>query len=250
MNNILIITKDMKYFKKLMMSIHKELKNVVVWATASNNKEISYSLSNYNIDLVLVDLPYKDYIKLETKKIISKRKLKKSIILISDTEVNEVEILSSPYLYDYVIKNNNLSQLLQKTRTLAYTKKSFCISEKDKVKETIVKEKIKNELLYLGYKNSHDGTKYLIDTIYLLYTLKDYYDNNLEKDIYPIIGKKYGKSVNSIRGSIVFATDAMTYECEEQKLKDYLYMKQYVKPGGKAVAEVVLAKIRKKIKFE
>lgn len=76
MNNILIITKDMKYLKKLINGIHKQLKNVFVWSIASNNKEISYSLLNYNIDLVLVDLPYKDYLTLETKKIITKRKLK------------------------------------------------------------------------------------------------------------------------------------------------------------------------------
>lgn len=249
MNNILIITKDMKYLKKLINGIHKQLKNVFVWSIASNNKEISYSLLNYNIDLVLVDLPYKDYLTLETKKIITKRKLKNSIILISDIELTNIDIMNSPYLYDFIVKSNDISILLKKIKILAYTKKSLYISEKDKVKEAIVKEKIKNELLYLGYKMSHDGTKYLIDTIYLLYSLKDYYDNNLEKDIYPIVGKKYGKPVNSIRGSIVFATDAMTYECEEQKLIDYLYMKQYIKPGGKKIAEAVLGVICKDIKI-
>ena len=96
MNNILIITKDMKYLKKLINGIHKQLKNVFVWSIASNNKEISYSLLNYNIDLVLVDLPYKDYLTLETKKIITKRKLKNSIILISDIELTNIEIMNSP----------------------------------------------------------------------------------------------------------------------------------------------------------
>lgn len=244
MNNILIITKDMKYCKSLINKIHKDLKDVMVCSIASNDKEIAYSLLNYNIDLVLIDSTYKYYINLEMKKIITKRKLKNSIILILDHELDEINMISSKYLYDYVMKNANLSSIIQKIKILVYTKESLKSCGNNRVQQTILKEKIKNELLYLGYNSSHKGTKYLIEAIYLLSTLKDYYENNLERDIYPIIGKKYGKSVNTIRGCIRFATDTMTYECEEKRLKDYLYMKQYIKPGGKNVVEAVLGRIK------
>ncbi len=244
MNNILVITKDMKYFKSLMNRIYKDIKDVIVCSIASTDKEIAYSMLNYNIDLILIDATYKEYKKLEMKKLITKRKLKKSIILISKEELTEIEFISSPYLYDFTIKNTNLSILIQKIKMLIYTKESLQMYGNNKVEEAMLKEKIKNELLYLGYKFSHHGTKYMIDAIYLLATLKNYYDNNLEKDIYPIIGKKYGKPVNTIRGCIGFATEAMTYECEEERLKEYLYMKEYVKPGGKSIIEVILEKIQ------
>lgn len=244
MNNILVITKDMKYCKNLINRIHKDLKDVIVCSIASNKKEIAYSLLNYNIDLILIDSTYNEYKKLEMKKIITKRKLKNSIILISEEEITEIDMISSPYLYAFIVKNMNLSIVMQKIKMLVYTKENLQVYRRTKIQEAIVKEKIKNELLYLGYNFSHNGTKYLIDVIYLLSTLKDYYDNNLEKDIYPIIGKKYGKSVNTIRGCIRFATDTMTYECKEERLKDYLYMKQYIKPGGKNIVEDVLGRIK------
>lgn len=244
MNNILVITKDMKYFKDLINRIHKDIKDTMICSVASTHKEIAYSMLNYNIDLILIDATYKEYKKLEIKKLITKRKLKNSIILISNEELKEIDIISSPYLYDFFIKNTNLSILIQKIKMLIYTKESFQTFGNNKIQEAILKEKIKNELLYLGYNFSHNGTKYILDTIYLLATLKDYYDNNLEKDIYPIIGKKYGKPVNTIRGCIGFATEAMTYECEEERLKDYLYMKTYVKPGGKTIIEAILGKIK------
>lgn len=243
MNNILIITKDMNYFKCLMNRIHKDIKNVMICSIASTDKEIAYSLLNYNIDLVLIDATYEHYKELEMNKVITKGKLKKSIILISDCEVDEIYIASSKYLYDYVIKSTDLATVIQKTKILVHTKESLEIFDRDKVKEALLREKIKKELLYLGYKNSHKGTKYMIDAIYLLATLKEYYDNNLERDIYPIISKKYGKSVNSIRGCIGFATETMTYECEEEKLKEYLDIKEYEKPGGKKIVEVILSKL-------
>lgn len=244
MDNILIITDDLKYSKSLLNRINKDIKNVSVCFIASNDKEITYSLLNYNIDLILMDSSYEHYKKLVVNKIIAKRKLKNSIILISDCDVDETYIKASKYLYDYVIKSMDLSNVIQKTKMLVYARKSTKRYENDKFQELKLKEKIKNELLYLGYKSSHKGTKYMIDAIFILLTLNDYYDNNLEKDIYPIIGKKYGRPVNGIRGCIGFATEAMTYECEEERLKEYLHMKEYEKPGGKKIIEAVLGKIK------
>ncbi len=243
MDNILIITKNLKYCKNLINRIHKDIKNVKVCSIASTNKEIVYSLLNYNIDLILIDAAYEHYKEMKINKLITKRKLRKSIILISDCEVNETDITSSKYLYDYVIKSTDLSSIIQKIKLLINTKESLHIFDRDKAQEALLREKIQNELLYLGYNLSHKGTKYMIDAIYLLTTLSNYYDNNLERDIYPIIGKKYGKPVNAIRGCIGFATEAMTYECEEKRLKEYLNMKEYVKPGGKNIIEAILGKL-------
>ena len=60
--------------------------------------------------------------------------------------------------------------------------------------EKYIKEKIVKELKILGYNIEYLGTKYLLETIYILSILKDYNDNNLEKDIYPIVAKKIWKN--------------------------------------------------------
>lgn len=59
----------------------------------------------------------------------------------------------------------------------------------NKTVEKRIKNKIKVELKKLEFKHSYNGTNYLIETIYILYTLKMYYNFNLEKDIYPIVVK-------------------------------------------------------------
>ena len=85
--------------------------------------------------------------------------------------------------------------------------------------DAIVIKAIKDELKYLGYNPKYYGTKYLIDVIYILFKSNDeYYDDNLKKTVYPIIAKKYKRSVLNIKCNIINATDIMVYECEEKKL--------------------------------
>ena len=112
--------------------------------------------------------------------------------------------------------------------------------------DAIVIKAIKDELKYLGYNPKYYGTKYLIDVIYILFKSNDeYYDDNLKKTVYPIIAKKYKRSVLNIKCNIINATDIMVYECEEKKLIQYLGYYEYVKPGPKKIIEAILNKLRK-----
>ena len=113
-----------------------------------------------------------------------------------------------------------------------------------------LKLEIKSELRYLGYNPKYYGTKYLLEAIYILIENKIYnYNSNLEKKIYPIIAKKYGKTVNSIKCNIINATDIMIYECEEEKLLEYLGYYDFSKPGPKKIIESIILKISKKNKI-
>lgn len=113
-----------------------------------------------------------------------------------------------------------------------------------------LKLEIKSELRYLGYNPKYYGTKYLLEAIYILIENEIYnYNGNLEKKIYPIIAKKYGKTVNSIKCNIINATDIMIYECEEEKLLEYLGYYDFSKPGPKKIIESIILKISKKNKI-
>lgn len=120
----------------------------------------------------------------------------------------------------------------------------------NKSKEKTIKESIKSELKKLNYNFNFIGTKYLIDTIYLLYYLKTYYKFSLEGDIYPVIANKYNEAVGTIKSAIIYATDQMFYDCREKDLINYIHENNvYVdnekfKPGPKKIIQAVLIKIQ------
>lgn len=110
--------------------------------------------------------------------------------------------------------------------------------------EKNVKNRIKQELENLEYNFSYIGTEYLIEAIYLLYSLKFTYNFSLEKDVYPAIANRYGDSSNNIKSAIVYATDKMFYDCDEKKLKKYLCQYNISKPGPKTIIRAIIRKIK------
>lgn len=240
MLNVLLVEKDMKYCKKLINNITVENKNIRLCAIASNVEEISFAVSQHNIDIILMDLKFSDYNEIKNKKLISKEQLEDStIMLLEQQDVSDI----LPSKNNYIIKSNNINEVSKSINKLVISRVSSQRFLKKDSQENIIKKKIKNELRYLGYNLSYNGTKYLIETIYLLYISKDYYDDNLEKDIYPIVAEKYGKTAHNVKCNIINATNMMTLECEEEKLLNYLYLCHFSKPGPKTIISAVLGKI-------
>ena len=114
--------------------------------------------------------------------------------------------------------------------------------------EQLIRRVIKDELKYLGYNPKYYGTEYLIEAIYILYTNGIDGDDNLKKVVYPIIAKKYNKTIQNIKCNIINSTNMMVYECEENKLLEYLGFFDYYKPGPKKIIEAVLGNLDDKIK--
>lgn len=110
--------------------------------------------------------------------------------------------------------------------------------------EKRIKYKIKLELEKLNFNFSYIGTKYLFEAIYILYTLKLYYNFKLEKDIYPIIATKYSTSSHNIKNNIINATDKMYYDCEEEILESYIDEYIFSKPGPKNIIRAILKRIK------
>ncbi len=150
---------------------------------------------------------------------------------------SDKEIISN---YTYLNKIDNSDEIVSKITKFLNNSMINCD----------LKLEIKSELRYLGYNPKYYGTKYLLEAIYILIENEIYnYNGNLEKKIYPIIAKKYGKTVNSIKCNIINATDIMIYECEEEKLLEYLGYYDFSKPGPKKIIESIILKISKKNKI-
>lgn len=120
----------------------------------------------------------------------------------------------------------------------------FGILEDKLVKEETIRTKIKQELKKINYNFSYKGTTYLLETIYVLYNLDVNSDCNLEKDIYPIVAKRFNRSANNIKCNITNSTDKMCYDCDEKKLVRYLGDYKFSKPGPKRIIFAILNKIK------
>lgn len=117
------------------------------------------------------------------------------------------------------------------------------VEDKEKNVEKEIKKKICEELKKLKYNFSYIGTQYLVEAIYILYVLKKKHNCNFEKEIYPLIEENYENSANNVKCSIVYATDKMFYDCDENLLQNYIGEFYYSKPGPKTIAFAVIKKI-------
>lgn len=105
------------------------------------------------------------------------------------------------------------------------------------------RNKIIKELEYIGYKFKYKGTNYLLDTILQIDSKRNSMIDNLQGCIYPIVARKYGKTVYNIKSSINKATDCMYYECDAKRLDDYFKLGNDIKPTIKQVVFTIANKI-------
>ncbi len=224
MINILLIDTDINYIKKL-ISLLSSYDNMRISAFITSENEIKNDVNKYYFDIILLDFNLKNSLEkylLEYKDI---------VIFNMSKEDSKIEKDNIPCIYKTSSineLNNNIMKIIENIRN--------------------IREDIKNELKYLGYSPNYYGTKYLIEAIYILYMNGIDNGDNLKKQVYPIISKKYHKSIQNIRCNIINSTDVMVCECEEQKLIQYLGYYYYVKPGPKKIIEAVINKLNEKYK--
>lgn len=74
-----------------------------------------------------------------------------------------------------------------------------------------IRKFIKNELIELGYNISHKGTLYLIETLVIICSSKNYFItmSSIEKNVYTQIANKYNANISTIKSNIVKATESM-----------------------------------------
>ncbi len=112
---------------------------------------------------------------------------------------------------------------------------------------TLLSSKIDHELNYLNFNFSHCGTKYLKETIMEVYKIRDDFNGNLEKNIFPILAQKYSKSVNTIYCNIKNEVKNMTISCDETLLNQYFGSYFFIQPKVNDVIFTILNKIIKNL---
>lgn len=242
MLNLLIADDNIDYARNLMHFINSTFDNVRVSDISIDGKETLEILNKENnIDIVLLDLNMPFFNGIEIINHLSNEQINKytnSFIIISgETQmIQQVLSLNCKIIYKVLSKSLDLMTIVNNIKEL--------INER-LLNENInkVKIKISNQLTSIGYSLSHNGTEYLTDIIEMTYFRGEELIRNLNKYVYPIIAKRYNQSTANIKISIIRATEAMYYNCHEEKFLDYFCLNVASKPNIKTVIKTVLLKL-------
>ena len=234
MLNLLIIDKDVNHSMKLLNEFSKNDEIKVYNITNSLSDGIDL-LNTGIIDITIINLDCTFEEITNSFNQLSKsyaEKYKKSIIILSNkiSESDTTDLVASVLNDD-----EDISKIYLKTSEIVQNK--FY-----KINKVDLLAKINKELEFIGYNMSYTGTKYLSECIALIYANQDY-SENLNKNIYPIIAKKYNKTINNVKCSITCATTSMFYDCDETRLKNYFNFYTIIKPKPKVVIYTILNKI-------
>ena len=153
--------------------------------------------------------------------------------------------LSDAISENYILSlDTYLNKCDYSTRTYISKNINSIIEEKEKMKKCkMIKDKVMEELLYLGYDISHKGSQYLIKVIEYIVSNSDKNIENLERDVYPQISLLYNTSIHNIRCRINKSTTEMYYNCDIEKLKKYFKFDEDVKPKVKTIIYTIINKI-------
>ncbi len=243
MLNMAIADDNLNFSKALINSINSTINNIRIIALTTDGEETINILKSYdNIDIILLDLKMPVMSGVDVLEKLQKDNIKKyynSVIVISGENAPPQKLTENPMVHAFVNKSIELDMIVNSINLLAKEKTSIIFDEK-------IKGKAIKELLYLGYNLNHKGTQYLIDAICIIADKEniEYMDNNnLIKNIYPIIGKRYKKTAHNIKCCVNLTTTYMFYECDSEKLQKYFLIAKDQKPYTKTIIYTILNKI-------
>lgn len=238
MVNVLIADDNIDYAVSLMNYINERNNNIKVCNIAKNGKETLEMLNlKDNIDIILLDYKMPIYDGEQVlENIVKKDKYIDSFIIISGEVETVMKLRKNKMIHSIIYKTIGMNEIIKRIDEL--------IEYKDFMnKSSLLKNKIIEELLFLGYDISHKGTQYLIKTIEHIAS-NPYNDlGKLEKDIYPKIAIMYNDSTHNIKCRINRATSAMYCNCEIEKLKKYFHFDIDTKPKIKTIINTIINKI-------
>ena len=221
MINTIIIDDNIEYIKCLINSVICNLKNIRITHISTDGKEALNIIENNTVDLILLDLKMP---KMNGIELINKIKQMNSLnvprIIVISGEVDYMYCLKNELIISDIINKNNMQNI---KFHLENTIKSIDFLNE----EHLIREKIINELMNLGYNFKYKGTHYIFDSIMYIYMSNNLeLLNNIEKNVYIYISNKYHKSINNIKTNIIKATKIMV---SDKGLKEILTPKIVIK---------------------
>lgn len=239
MVNVLIADDNFLFAKKLMDYINFNQGVKVVQIALDGEEALRILSKREDIDIFLLDLKMPIYNGIEILEMLpdnKKKKYQNSCIVISGEMELVQKLAKNKIIYSIILKATDMSEIMGKIVEL--------IGYKQKEKSNInLKNKIMDQLLYLGYNVSHIGTRYLMETIYYIIKHSNRKFDNLKRDIYPHVASRNHETPHNIKCNIARATNYMYYNCEIKKLQNYVHYNCETKPNLKTIINAIVEKI-------
>jgi len=230
MPNILIACENVNSAINLTNTISSK-PNIKIYHIALNIDETIEILNNSNtIDIILLDYSMISVL----KRITNKCNYNKSFIIIFRNTQYITHLNTNPLIYSCI--GFSKDEIVRTVNDLVNYKIYF-------EKTNNLKNKIVNEINYLGYDVSYKGTQYLITAIQYIVTNPDKNLDILEKKIYPVLSNLYNNSIHNIKCNINWANNMMYCECDAEKLQKYFGFFKDTKPKIKTVIHTIINKI-------
>lgn len=227
MYNVIILEKNFQKIEKIINIVSIEKNFIRILNVASNYKSFVEYLIEYDYDIIIVNESFVNNVIdfLKEKELF---RYKNSVIVLCENKT--CSITSDIFLFENVFFISKLENTL--IRIINY-----------KNGTNMIKEKIQSELKCLSFNYSYVGTRYIEDIIFEIYKMKDYFNGNLKKEIYPIIARRYNKSIDSIYGAVKLSTKNMLLDCKEDTITKYFNYNNFIIPKIKEIIIVVLNKL-------
>ena len=183
MYNVLIYSNNLNFVKKYNNLLTLNFNNIKMIEIASNKSELHSICKKHYIDIVILDS--RDYIKNDIQFYL--KSIKKKVLV-----GNNLEIKKNANII-YIPKTLKLPSIIKVLQNHFYV-----------VDEKVVRECTRKLLNSLKFDFKLKGTNFLLESIVYSYINKaDYVYENLEKNVYPHISKKYKVSTSVIKHSII-----------------------------------------------
>lgn len=227
MNKVLIYSNDLSFLKGLNNYI-SNIKNLEIQMCTSlsllkeNLEKISYILViiDTNNDMEAINYKY-----------------------LSNLQINNIVLLydSLDNIEESVISDK---KFILKERSLENVKALLSYDSSDENESFLVlytKKRILNEIKGLKFEVTNIGVQYLIDCILLIKCNDALY--NLEKDIYPIVAKKYNVTSNKVKWNIYSCINNMSRNNSMERINRYLGFSYNRTPTPKVLIFTIVNKI-------
>lgn len=231
---LLIADDNIYYTKNLINCITNELTDINI---TTNGKETLDIIKRISFDLILLDLNLSDVSGINIIREMQTLKLDviPKIIIISE-EINLInELKKDTSVINVIYKGEDFETICKKVQR--YIKEIEF--EKNKYE---IRNKIIQELSYIGYNFKYKGSNYILEAILYAHTCEQFiFSDNLEKNIYKYVAYEHKTSINNIKTNIIRATN-IAYTCQsEEIINNYFNLEIKMKP--KDVINKVLSKI-------
>lgn len=231
MVKILLVQENKDNYIELINNINSLNDKSKLYKSVNNKQDAINIISHNSIDILIIEYDiFKTFNMLEFTDI---DKIVNYIIILNE----KAENFSNNYKEKLIFINKKI--LINTLEDVIH----LCNSKNEYSEEILIKNKIRHELKNIGYNMGYIGSKLLVECIYCFYKDYDSFDEKYIKDTYPIAGKIYHKSANTVKGAIRRATSMMFFDTDENKLIEYFGTCTLPKTGVKIVVESVLNKL-------